>query len=226
MFLRAVDSNRALLGVSLLLTAACAGAGCTAVLGMPEPKLLCPDGACEDAPSKVLSDDASPHPVSEAAPPDEAAMRPDAGAVADADASADPSEAAVEAVAPAPPRCGPEGSATACAAPTVCCQTTGGDGGPHYECTAENKCAGHTIECAGPSDCALGHVCCHFDTATVCDLEYQPDGAPGHCLDGLHNGDVVCNPLEPVSSCPMGMGSCTHPLDDSGAYFACWSPPL
>jgi hypothetical protein len=166
----------------------------------------------------VLAEDAGPRPLSDAGPPDEAAPRPDAGA----DASPDPSDAAVEAVAPIPARCGPQGSATACAAPTVCCQTDG-DGGPHYDCRAETECNGHVIECAGPTDCAAGYVCCRFDSKTVCDLEQQPDGAPGHCLDGLHGGDVVCNPLEPSTSCPSG--SCTHPLDDGGAYFACWAPP-
>jgi hypothetical protein len=217
MFPRAVDSKKVALGASIALMAASLVAGCSAVLGMPVPT-LCPDGLCEDGPSKLFSDDAGTLPLSEAAPAE-------AQARADGDADPDPGDGGDEAIAPGSSRCGggAQASIPACAK-SVCCLTVP-DGGAAYACAAESDCAreGYPIECGGPGDCASGSVCCHFQTQTVCDPEFLPDGAPGHCLDGMHGGDVVCDPHRPSTSCPSG--SCSYPLDDAGAYYGCWRPP-
>jgi hypothetical protein len=212
---RALDSKRTALCASVALAAASLVAGCTAVLGMPMP-ILCPDGNCADAPSRLEDEDGAP-PVKEAGPSD-AAPRPDA------DAGQDPDEAGDVVTPPAPSRCGGEqpGSIPACGDASVCCLSHK-DGGASYTCTAENECTGYRIECAGPSDCSSGSVCCHFPTSMACTPEYEPDGAPGHCLDGLHGGDVVCDPLQPSTGCPTG--SCKYPLDDGGINYGCWPLP-
>ncbi len=223
----AVRGTTLLCSVLALTGASTAGGiavGCTAILDMPEPT-LCPDGVCPDASSKGRDYDASTQPAAEAAPPGEATTSPtrEGGPPAD---DAGPPALTEDARAPTPFRCGgaPQTGGTECAPPSLCCLAL--DGSHEYTCKA--SCApypaAYPIECAGPQDCASGDVCCHFHRATVCIPEYLPDGAPYHCLDGTHGGDVVCDPGGPVSQCPTG--SCDNPLGSDNAYYGCWPPPI